>query len=60
MDSYDKAYNSWDEMTPSERKSWCERNEENCTDEEANHTANWLSENRYCFWTTIRELLNYE
>ena len=24
MDSYDKAYNSWDEMTPSERKSWCE------------------------------------
>ena len=60
MDSYDKAYNSWDEMTPSERKSWCERNGEDCTDEEANHAADWLSENKYCFWTTIRELLNYE
>lgn len=61
MDSYDKAYDNWDEMTPSERKSWCEKKtEKNCTDEEANHTADWLSENRYCFWTTIKELLNYE
>lgn len=25
MDSYDKAYDNWDEMTPSERKSWCEK-----------------------------------
>ena len=25
MDSYDKAYNNWDEMTPSETKSWYEK-----------------------------------
>lgn len=57
MEYYDKASYAWDEMTPSERKSWCTRNEENCTDEEANHTADWLSDNRHCFWATIRELL---
>ena len=28
MDSYDKAYGNWDEMTPSERKSWCEKKTE--------------------------------
>lgn len=27
MDSYDKAYDNWDEMTPSERKSWCKKTE---------------------------------
>lgn len=42
------------------REAGAKKNGENCTDEEANHTADWLSENRYCFWTTIKELLNYE
>lgn len=44
MSSYDNAYDAWDEMTPSERKSWCKRNDVWCTDEEANQTADWLSE----------------
>ena len=35
-----------------------ERNDVWCTDEEANQTADWLSENKYSTWCTIRELLN--
>lgn len=56
--AYDNAYDAWDKMTPSERKSWCKRNDVWCTDEEANQAADWLSENKYSMWCTIRELLN--
>lgn len=54
---YDKAYNDWDEMTVKERISWAKRNEIGLSSEEANHDADWLSENEYCLWTAIREIL---
>lgn len=58
--SYDKAYNEWDAMAAQERISWCERNEETCPKEYSTKNSDWLSENAYCFWTTIREILNEE
>lgn len=54
---YDKAYNEWDNMTAEERMSWCNRNGERCDFETASMDAYELSQNDYCFWTTIREIL---
>lgn len=54
---YDNAYNVWDEMAAKERISWAKRNEIELSFEEAGHDADWLSENEYCLWTTIRETL---
>lgn len=54
---YDKAYNDWDEMTVKERISWAKRNEIELSFEKADHDADWLAENEYSLWTTIREIL---
>lgn len=54
---YDKAYIEWDNMTVEERISWGKRNELNLSYSEANHDSDWLSENAYCLWTTIKEIL---
>ncbi|CAG9884435.1 hypothetical protein [Bacteroides ovatus] len=54
---YDQAYNEWDSMTVKERISWAKRNEIELSLEEASHDAEWLSEKKYCLWTTIREVL---
>ena len=44
-------------MTVKERISFAKRNEIELSFEEAYHDADWLSENEYCLWTTIRETL---
>lgn len=54
---YDKAYDLWDFMDPKERIDWCESVEIELSEEESLHDANWISINRYCLWTTIRDIL---
>lgn len=54
---YDRAYNFWDEMTVKERIRWAKRYEIELSYEESIHDSDWLSENKYCFWVTIREML---
>ena len=57
---YDKAYDEWDNMTVNERISWCERNNIECDFKIASFDAYELSENKYCLWTLIREILMEE
>lgn len=54
---YNKAYDEWDGMTPKERMDWCKSIGEECDNEMASMEAYELSENYYCFWTTIKEIL---
>lgn len=57
---YDKAYNEWDELTVNERIDWCKNNDISISREEASKDSFSLSEEYYCLWTTIREILMEE